>query len=234
MKNLNLNFYFIYLPIVFFSNTTITKAQTINSKKEYFSGSISQISDTTLKSYLAFFVKTDLAKPFVDDAPRNKKLLASNSFYCGDKSVSAHRGSWIIENSSATIKVEQFNVQKHQISYEDSSQSVKIDGLSMIGSKQIPISIIQNIRFCTVGCRRLMLDLPIEAINDICEPDFCISQKKNWLGKVSCKSCFVTFSNRFWTFIYLQGGVKSNRYEVTWIIKGDEYYGRVIDELQNK
>jgi hypothetical protein len=31
----------------------------------------------------------------------------------------------------------------------------------------------------------------------------------------------------------MQGGIEDNKYEVTWIIKDNEYYGRVVDKLSN-
>lgn len=231
MKNLSLSFYFLYTLLLFFLNISVISSQSTNDQEHYLSMNFSQLTDTTLKYYVASFTKMGTLKSFSVYSPKQRKLLESKSYYC-ETTSSVHTGIDNINISFfANIGIEEFKSQNRKISYDDNNQSIKVDGLSIIGTQQIPKSQIDGIRFCRVGCRRLMIDLPQVAINDIFEPDLCISKQKNWIGKESCNSCFKAFVSDFWTFIYLQGGTAGNKYEVTWIIKGDKYYGRIIDKL---
>ena len=231
MKNLSLSFYFLCTLLLFFFNISVVSSQSTNDQEHYLSMNFSQLTDTTLKYYIASFVKTDRIKSFDIPRSKQKRLLESKSYYCANTS-SVHTGIDKINVSFfANIGIEEFKVQNHKISYDDNNQTIRVDGFSIIGTQQIPKSQIDGIRFCRVGCKKLMIDLPQVAINDIFEPDLCISKQKNWIGKESCNSCFKVLSNGLWTFIYLQGGTAGNKYEVTWIIKGDKYYGRIIDKL---
>lgn len=231
MKNISLNFDFLYTLLLFFLSISVALSQSINDHEYYLSTSFAQLTDTTLKYYVASFAKTDKVKVFDAYSLGQKTLLESKSYYCATTS-SVHTAMDKINVSFfANISIEEFKSQNHKISYDDNSQSIKIGGLSVIGTQQIPKFQIDGIRFCRMGCKRLMIDLPQVAISDIFEPDLCISKKKNWIGKKSCNSCFKAFVSDLWTFIYLQGGTVGNKYEVTWIIKGDKYYGRVIDKL---
>jgi hypothetical protein len=71
-------------------------------------------------------------------------------------------------------------------------------------------------------------DLPDSVIKDIYDPIFCHSYTKS--NKPIASDCKVFRSeDERRVYIYMLNGQGDRRYEVTWVIQDDRYYGRVID-----
>lgn len=73
--------------------------------------------------------------------------------------------------------------------------------------------------------------LPDSAINDIYDPNICAEYTKK--NKPIASNCKVYQSvDRKRIYIYMLNGQVDRCYEVTWVIKDDEYYTRVIDRIK--
>jgi hypothetical protein len=72
--------------------------------------------------------------------------------------------------------------------------------------------------------------LPDSAISDIYEPRLFENYSTEPSKLVT--NCHVYYTKgRSRTYIYMLNGKGATRYEVTWIIKGNKYFGRVIDAV---
>lgn len=217
----------IYLFIVCFNNNLWCQSQ--KATIQFVSISFSEITDMALKGYVSLFAKSQLAKAF-NPIGINKLNLLEAKVYCYDTILIFDRSNIISNDFSVSVKIDSFKLQKDKTTIKN-KETIEINNGLTWGAKKTPNKKIHSINYCDYACKKADINLPYEVIGDIYEPDLCLSLKKNWLGKTKCKSCIRVFKAENWLFIYLQGGVVENRYEVIWIIKGNEYYGRIIDKL---
>jgi len=83
---------------------------------------------------------------------------------------------------------------------------------------------IKEIRFVPHGkVNRFLID---SAFSGIYNPIFCPTEKIN-----TCR----VLQSKDWhrMYVYVLCGKDNYEYEVTWIIKDNKYYGRVVDEVEN-
>jgi len=132
----------------------------------------------------------------------NNKLKEIKLKYCTDSSAYFETGSWYSFNKIITIY------------YIDENKNNKKFQVRYLKWKYNEII------------------LPDSVLNDIYDPIFCKKKQSRVFRDIkSCCKVYLSLDKRR-IYIYMQNGYGNNKYEVTWVIKDDKYFTRVIDCLE--
>jgi hypothetical protein len=191
---------------------------------------VGSISDSLVKREMAYFTITDTLDK-ENKGGSSVKLKKIELFYSHDAGVSLKKGNWYGIHRLIHIDFEYFDPSKHKITYRDGEDSIilAIDDMLFWGiSNSLPRRKVKSITFFHVKARHC---LPDSAFDGIFEPPiyYCTTKK----DRKKYQNYFKAYlSEDGWRmYIYMLNGKGKDRYEVTWIINGLDYYGRSINKV---
>ena len=175
------------------------------------------LPDSVLKREMAVFVKAASAKPF----DRSSILTAIKLSRCSSDFVLFESGNLLSVNTLVSICSKPVTLNAATL-----KDKRRLWGVS----EKLPTTQISEVRFLH---NKYQLLLPDSAITGLYNPTFCINSKKNTkIGREIATNCRVYQStDQQRVYIYMLNGEGPEQYEVTWIVRGGKYYGRVVDKI---
>jgi hypothetical protein len=184
-------------------------------------------------------IHRDLAYFTIAGASRNKhyatiKMQEIPLYYSDSAYITFDNGNWVYTEWEIDIYTESFDISKHKITYRDKQDSTitAIDDLPFWGvSRSLPRSKVKAIGFFYHKGHHT---LPESAFDGIFEPSiyYCLSKKDRKKPQNYFKAYRSEDNMRL--YIYMLNGVGKDRYEVTWVMNGHDYYNRFINKVPEK
>ncbi|MBW6480837.1 MAG: hypothetical protein K0B37_15515 [Bacteroidales bacterium] len=175
------------------------------------------LSDSVIASELASF-------NFVGRIYRQKPSEPLISFPV--ESVSSNSVEFAYENHTVFIETGRFRPSRHHLKYYRMSGYLhKIDGRYFWGiDGKVPQRQIETFK---VVIDEIPINIPLNAYNDIFEPNLCI--RMVFSGTIRCNTAVYISHEGERIYIHMRNGEIPSLYEVTWVFRHGKYLGRVVD-----
>ncbi len=187
------------------------------------------INDSIVKMEMACFIYQKQSDK--DCGNRRSGLKKITMLHASDSSVYFEKGNWISLHRLVDIELENYDATKHHVTYKVGQDSIidTIDNKAVWGiSKYLPTSRVKGIRF---GHLHRKIKLPDIAFDGIFEPPVYHYKRKSFEDiQHPYHKAFIS-ADGWRMYIYMLNGKGKDRYEVIWVIHGNEYYGRFINKV---
>jgi hypothetical protein len=197
-----------------------------SQKKVY----ITPISDSLVKSEMAYFTITGASSR--DNKDRlGVKLKEIRLTRSGGSFITLEKWNWYAIHRLVRITLERFEVSKHKISFNNEKDSAisSIDDKPFWGTSYgLPQRKVKSINFIHV---KMMVELPESAFDGIYEPTIYYCRTK--ADRKKHQNYFKAYlsEDNLRMYIYMLNGKGKDRYEVTWVVNGFDYYNRYINKV---
>ena len=149
-----------------------------------------------------------------------------------DSEVVFEKADWYSVHWAFYISFEPFDTLNHSITYGKDSIILAIDDHACYGiSNRLPKRQVHRIDFFHEKYR---VKLPENAFDGIYEvPIYYCKTKKDRKKPQHYFKAYLSNDNRR-KYLYMLNGEGKDRYEVTWVMNGYDYYGRFINKIPEK
>jgi hypothetical protein len=198
-------------------------------QKEYHAKSI--INDSIVHREMDYFTIAG-ASQNKDNSDMGIILKEIPLTYSGDSVVVFEKADWYSVHWAFYISFEPFDILNHSITYSKDSIILAIDDHSCYGiSNRLPKRQVSRIDFFHEKYR---VRIPENAFDGIYEvPIYYCKTKKDRKKPQHFFKAYLSNDKRR-KYLYMLNGEGKDRYEVTWVMDGYDYYGRFINKVPEK
>lgn len=188
------------------------------------------VSDSLVKREMALFTVADACNRQRSER-LGVRLKNIGLYHADDSSASLEKGNWVAIHRLIHIRFEPFDTSKHRVIFSTGGDSciLRIDDAPFWGvSRGFPQRKVKEIFFFHVNARRV---LPSSAFDGIFEPPVYYCKTKKDRAKYQPYFKAYLSEDNWRMYIYMMNGKGKDRYEVTWVMNGFDYFGRFINKI---
>lgn len=188
--------------------------------------SLANLQDSTVRNEVSLFALR--GSEWQQDRSKLKIVLTEIPILsCSPKEVHfSHRSTYI------HLYFSPFDTTRHQLSYKEGSRELAfIDGKRFYGpAHRLPQRQLTSIFLVTQS--HFKVKIPLSAWDDLYDPMSCeaASASNRYTYNTTFHKAYVSNDGKR-IYLYMVGDAGDKKYEVTWIVQGSTYYGRVVDEV---